>query len=361
MKQEVTSTDTARLMPCGFQPRTSIHRAKTLLGLDAAAMGIVHAQQPSVDEILAVIQCRPGDLMQWCETGASQDSLFERARSRGAACASAQELSHPMPTGEGHTMVIVVPHSLLDGTVWWLCASRRDRPFGPDDERIGEALVRTWQAGFGERTEPAVQRLVIGHDDRLIASDPWTVRQLVEDPSHFDRLLEQFHAAVSQRWPSLGDDDCHDLFVENGERVSWIVFHRTRCVDAAQAMHWYLEIRPSLNEEMPAVSGVSDVRIAKALAFLHDHYHETPSLSETADVVHVSPFHFHRLFTREVGISPKHYLQRKQLQVARWLLRTSRMPVGSIASHIGFASHGHFTSTFHRVVGVSPTEYRETH
>jgi len=106
---------------------------------------------------------------------------------------------------------------------------------------------------------------------------------------------------------------------------------------------------------------VEDERIALAVAYLHDHYHLASSLAQIAEVVHISPFHFHRLFTRQVGLSPKHYLQHKQLQVARWLLRTSRMPVGEIAARIGFASHGHFTSTFHRIVGASPTDYRERH
>ena len=100
-------------------------------------------------------------------------------------------------------------------------------------------------------------------------------------------------------------------------------------------------------------------RIARAIAYLHDVYPESPSLAQISKQAHMSPFHFHRLFSRQAGISPKHYLQKKQLQVAKWLLRSSKHSIGSIAAHTGFASHGHFTSTFHRLVGVSPTEYRQ--
>ena len=47
--------------------------------------------------------------------------------------------------------------------------------------------------------------------------------------------------------------------------------------------------------------------------------------------------------------------------MAKWMLRALRIPIGSIAEMTGFSSHGHFTSTFHRLIGVSPTEYRESH
>ena len=84
----------------------------------------------------------------------------------------------------------------------------------------------------------------------------------------------------------------------------------------------------------------------QALAYIHENYHLAPSLSDVARAVSVSPFHFHRLFTAQVGVSPKHYLQGRQLQMARWLLGRGSVPIGTIAQRTGFSSHGHFTSTF---------------
>ena len=37
----------------------------------------------------------------------------------------------------------------------------------------------------------------------------------------------------------------------------------------------------------------------------------------------------------------------------------SGLSLGNVASATGFSSHGHFTSTFHRVVGAIPSQYRE--
>src|SRR5690606_25740731 len=122
---------------------------------------------------------------------------------------------------------------------------------------------------------------------------------------------------------------------------------------------WYLELRPLEEGDIPPVGVVEDPRVAAAIAFLTDRFASAPTLTEVAEAVQTSPFHFHRLFVRHVGLSPKHYLLRMQLMMAKWMLRATRKAIGDIATATGFASHGHFTATFHRIVGVSPSTYRE--
>jgi len=50
-------------------------------------------------------------------------------------------------------------------------------------------------------------------------------------------------------------------------------------------------------------------RIAKAIEYLSEHFLEQPDLDEVAAQVHLSPFHFQRLFTAWAGVSPKKFLQ----------------------------------------------------
>jgi len=150
-----------------------------------------------------------------------------------------------------------------------------------------------------------------------------------------------------------------DMALEVAGTPLWIMFRKARLLPRDDALQWHLQVRALEEDALPPVGVVKDDRVARAIAHIHDHFHESPSLADIAQVVHVSPFHFHRLFTRQVGVSPKHYLQRKQLQVAKWLLRQGGIPIGDIAQRTGFSSHGHFTSTFHRLVGLSPSDYRE--
>jgi len=64
-------------------------------------------------------------------------------------------------------------------------------------------------------------------------------------------------------------------------------------------------------------------RIEKAILFLDEGFQRQPSLKEVARKVGLSEYHFHRLFTRWAGISPKRFLQFLTAEYARGLLRES--------------------------------------
>jgi AraC-like DNA-binding protein len=203
-------------------------------------------------------------------------------------------------------------------------------------------------------------RLIVGHDNRLICADLDTRDLLLANAGLLEELVTTVQRVAEQRFPDLGDNETRDIAVKLGNTAYWVVFRRRRCIPGAEAIHWYIEIRPMEKDELIPVGTVKDDRVAAAMAYFHKNFDNAPSLAQVAKFVHMSPFHFHRLFSKQVGVSPKHYLMRKQLQMAKWLLRAHRVPIGSIASATGFSSHGHFTSTFHRLIGVSPTEYRES-
>jgi AraC family transcriptional regulator, regulatory protein of adaptative response / methylated-DNA-[protein]-cysteine methyltransferase len=58
-------------------------------------------------------------------------------------------------------------------------------------------------------------------------------------------------------------------------------------------------------------------RMARAIAYLTAHYRDQPSLEEAAAAVGLSPFHFQRLFTRFVGVSPKVFISHLTLSHAK--------------------------------------------
>jgi AraC-like DNA-binding protein len=78
-----------------------------------------------------------------------------------------------------------------------------------------------------------------------------------------------------------------------------------------------------------------------------------------ARVALTSEAHFIRTFKDAFGETPHRYLQRRRLERAMALLRETDRPVTEICLDVGFASLGTFSRTFNRVLGMSPTAYRE--
>ncbi len=98
-------------------------------------------------------------------------------------------------------------------------------------------------------------------------------------------------------------------------------------------------------------------RIEQALTYLEVHRAEQPSLEDVADHVGLSPFHFQRLFSRWVGVSPKRFLQFLTIGHARQCLGETRSVLDA-AFDAGLSSPGRLHDLMIAVDAVSPGEYR---
>ncbi len=81
-------------------------------------------------------------------------------------------------------------------------------------------------------------------------------------------------------------------------------------------------------------------------------------LDDAAGQAGLSPFHFLRLFSRVLGVTPHQYLVRCRLKHAARLLAEDDRDVTAIAYDIGFGDLSNFVRTFHRAAGVSPLKFR---
>ena len=97
------------------------------------------------------------------------------------------------------------------------------------------------------------------------------------------------------------------------------------------------------------------------LARLADRGGKPKSLAELAVEAGKSPWHLQRVFTRELGESPKQYSQRIRLQQATASLLVTELPVIEIAFAVGFESHEGFTRAFKKRFGESPSTFRTQH
>jgi AraC-like DNA-binding protein len=87
-------------------------------------------------------------------------------------------------------------------------------------------------------------------------------------------------------------------------------------------------------------------------------YAERITVADMAAAARLSPAHFSRAFRKAFGEAPHQYLLTRRLERAAALLRTSDWTVLRICVAVGLASVGSFTTSFHRMYGLTPTEYR---
>jgi AraC-like DNA-binding protein len=89
------------------------------------------------------------------------------------------------------------------------------------------------------------------------------------------------------------------------------------------------------------------------------HYASAIDLDQLAAVAGVSKYHFARSFEAAYGLTPIRYLTRRRVERAQDLLRSANLTVTEICFMVGFASLGSFSSRFTRLVGETPTAYRD--
>ena len=87
-------------------------------------------------------------------------------------------------------------------------------------------------------------------------------------------------------------------------------------------------------------------------------YGEPLDIAHLSALAHVSPAHFIRVFALTFGETPHRYLQRRRVERAMFLLRSTDRSVTDICMAVGFSSLGTFSRTFRQIVGTSPSAHR---
>lgn len=98
-------------------------------------------------------------------------------------------------------------------------------------------------------------------------------------------------------------------------------------------------------------------RIAQAIQYLEANFRQQPDLDELAEKVHLSPFHFQRIFTEWAGISPKRFLQYLTVDYLKERLQQSRNIIEA-AEAAGLSSQSRVYDLFTTLEAVTPQEYK---
>ncbi len=99
-------------------------------------------------------------------------------------------------------------------------------------------------------------------------------------------------------------------------------------------------------------------RIAVAIDYINENFKEQPSLNDIAAAVHISPYHFQRLFTNWAGVSPKKFMQYLSINYAKGLLKEKQATLFDTAHEMGLSGTGRLHDLFVNIEGMTPGEFK---
>lgn len=109
---------------------------------------------------------------------------------------------------------------------------------------------------------------------------------------------------------------------------------------------------------MKAQEHINFQRIAEAIDYLRENFTRQPELAEVAEKVHLSPYHFQRLFTEWAGTSPKKFLQYISLQHAKKMLKEEQASLFEASMETGLSGASRLHDLFVNLEGMTPGEYK---
>ncbi|MGH3456540.1 MAG: GlxA family transcriptional regulator [Nocardioidaceae bacterium] len=191
------------------------------------------------------------------------------------------------------------------------------------------------------------------------------------------RVTTHWRAAdqLAREYPAV-DVDCDPIFIQDGPL--WTSAGITAGMDLALALieadlgqeaalkvarELVLYLRRPGSQSQFGAPLWSRQPSSDVLRVVVDAIHRDPGgqhgIADLADLAGLSSRHLQRRFTREIGLPPAAYVERVRIEAAQRALVEGDDPVETIARRHGFGTAETLRRTFHRVVGIAPSDYRD--
>jgi AraC family transcriptional regulator len=123
---------------------------------------------------------------------------------------------------------------------------------------------------------------------------------------------------------------------------------------AAHLLTHYATQKHTLRE----YNGLSSAKLKQTIEYINERLGEDISLTDLANNLGMSQYHFSRLFKQSMGMTAHNYLVEQRVKRAQELLTQTELSIVDIANECGFANPSHFARCFRQQRGMSPTQFR---
>lgn len=140
------------------------------------------------------------------------------------------------------------------------------------------------------------------------------------------------------------------------------MFHIRESIESVQ--DWMLTLFDEYSEVLGQIQGMKDERyygiVEKAQEYVKEKYGDPDlNVEAIARQCGYSSYYFSRMFKELTGITPIDYLKQVRIEQAKQFLCETNIKIAEIASRTGYSNIGNFYTNFKKIVGMTPTEYRE--
>lgn len=118
------------------------------------------------------------------------------------------------------------------------------------------------------------------------------------------------------------------------------------------------EMFHTLKRNLQDTAGIQGQLTEKAMKYIEENITADLSLEQIADALHISASHLSRTFKKAAGISLTDYINQFRINKAKELLRGTDIYIYAVSEMVGYHDATYFSSMFKKLVGVSPSEYR---
>jgi len=236
-------------------------------------------------------------------------------------------------------------------------------PFAEVHDGFSVSYVR--RGSFGYRTRRESFELVAGS---ILVGHPGDEYTCTHDHAHADECLS-FHLtpalveAIGDRsdvWLTGGVPPLPELMVL-GELAQAVAEGRSDVgLDEVGMLLTarVVDVVSGTQRTRPVARARDRRRAVEAALWIDAHSHEAIDVEAVASKAGLSAFHFLRIFTNVLGVTPHQYLIRCRLRHAASLLADDERSITDVALDVGFGDLSNFVRTFHRAVGISPGGFR---
>lgn len=185
---------------------------------------------------------------------------------------------------------------------------------------------------------------------------PFFPLNILENGDIIIRLLNNFSAVLPYTvYPEISRL-VYDILKEiKHEEINYRISVRGMCLTLVTKL---LQIYSCRDKDSIIHTHGNSLVITPALNYIHKNFMQQFSMNYLAELCHLSPTHFRRIFTSVMGDSPLEYLNHYRIQKASVLLRTTERTILSVSEEVGFRSLSSFNRHFSADFNTTPKEWR---